>query len=208
MDANTTWGRTETGFVYHSFNADGTAICRKNIKAAEDRELFTEAKVDEMLAEAWGIRTIGYRKCEGCETREAARRDRLAASLAPSTGEGDYLPPAAAETAAETPAKDEVPAAPYNGNDYIHNLAMGDMFRFPGDPHMIYGPVTGTTSSYDLTWTTVTFAKGVEPITRHAFRRVEITKQGPRCECRRPYDLCEENCEWPDDIEKLCAASF
>ena len=214
MDANTTWGRTETGFVYHSFNADGTAICRKNIKAADGRELFTEAKVDEMLAEAWGIRTIGYRKCTGCETREAARRDRLAASLAPSTGEGDYLPPAetvAAEPTAQTaeaPAPADAPKGPYSGNEYIHNLHLGDMFRFPGDPHMIYGPVTGTTSSYDLGWTKVTFAKGVDPVERHAFTRVEVTQRGPRCECRRPYDICEQGCEWPDDVEKLWAASF
>ena len=94
MNAN--WGRTETGMVFHSFDADGIAICRKSIKAAG--ESVTETKVDEMLAEAWGIRVQGYSKCERCATKEAAGRDRLAASMAPSTGEGDYLSPAAERT--------------------------------------------------------------------------------------------------------------
>ena len=206
MNANTTWGRTETGMIFHSFDADGVAICRKNIKAAG--EFLTETKVDEMLAKAWGISAQGYRKCDGCETREAAHRDRLAASLAPSTGEGDYLSPAAAETAAETPVKDEVPATRYSGNEYIHNLSMGDMFRFPGEPDVIYGPVTDVTSDHSLTWTDVSFAKGVEPITRHSFRRVEVTKPGPRCECGLPYDRCYEGCDWPYDVEKLWRSSF
>ena len=82
MNANTTWGRTETGMIFHSFDADGVAICRKNIKAAG--EFLTETKVDEMLAKAWGISAQGYRKCERCATKEAAHRDRLAASMAPN----------------------------------------------------------------------------------------------------------------------------
>ena len=210
MNAN--WGRTETGMVFHSFDADGIAICRKSIKAAG--EFVTETKVDEMLAKAWGISAQGYRKCERCATKEAAHRDRLAASMAPSTGEGDHLPPAetvAAEPTAptaETTAPDDAPKGPYSGNEYIHNLHMGDMFRFPGDPHMIHGPVADTTSSYDLGWTKVTFAKGVEPVERHAFTRVEVTQRGPRCACRRPYDLCEQGCHWPDEVEQLWAASF
>lgn len=96
----------------------------------------------------------------------------------------------------------------YDGNGYIHNLHLGDMFRFPGDPHVVYGPVADVTPDYNLTWAKVTFTKGVEPVERHAFTRVEITKQGPRCECRRPFDLCEEECPWPDEIEDLWAASF
>ena len=92
MNAN--WSLTETGKVYHSFNAAGIAICRSSIAADQYRGAITETKVDEMLAEAWGIRVQGYRKCERCATKEAAHRDRVEASLAPSTGEGDYLPPA------------------------------------------------------------------------------------------------------------------
>ncbi|AMD42818.1 hypothetical protein SEA_XKCD426_77 [Streptomyces phage Xkcd426] len=97
---------------------------------------------------------------------------------------------------------------PYWGNEYIHNLHMGDMFRFPGDPHQVYGPVADVTSSYDLSWTDVSFSREKPKVERHAFTRVEITKRGPRCECGRPYDLCEMDCPWPDEIEKLWASSF
>jgi DNA-binding CsgD family transcriptional regulator len=92
MNAN--WSLTETGKVYHSFNAAGVALCRSSIAADQYREAITETKVDEMLAEAWGIRVQGYRKCERCATKEAGHRNRVETSMAPSTGEGDYLPPA------------------------------------------------------------------------------------------------------------------
>ena len=98
MNAN--WSLTETGKVYHSFNAEGVAICRSSIEADQYREAIAETKVDEMLAEAFGVSALGYRKCERCATKEAARRDRVESSLTPSTGEGDYLSPA--EVATET----------------------------------------------------------------------------------------------------------
>lgn len=103
---NATWTTTETGQTYHSFKADGVAICRSNIKADQYRGTRTETQVDEALAQAWGISTQGYRKCGTCAKKEAAHRDRVAASLAPSTGEGDHLPPAApvAEVAVITPS--------------------------------------------------------------------------------------------------------
>lgn len=90
---NSTWGRTETGTVYHSFKADGTAICRSNIKLGSNG-LITEEKVNQLLARAWGVRTQGVRKCSTCETKEIGHRNRVEASMAPSTGEGDHLPPA------------------------------------------------------------------------------------------------------------------
>jgi hypothetical protein len=93
MNAN--WGLTKSGKTFHSFNADGAAICRSSTKADQYRESVTGTKVDEMLAEAWGIRVQGYSKCERCATKEAAFLARRDASLAPSTGEGDYLPPVA-----------------------------------------------------------------------------------------------------------------
>lgn len=99
-----TWGRTETGMVFHSFKADGTAICRSNIKAAG--EFRTEASVNAALAKPWGLATQGFRKCENCAAK-AAFRDRAEASMTPSTGEGDYLPPAA--EAPSTPDTEETP---------------------------------------------------------------------------------------------------
>lgn len=91
---NATWGTTRTGMTYHSFNADGTAICRKNIRQPEGVDSYTEAQVDARLAEAWGARVRGFRKCDTCSEMEAAFEARVEASMAPSTGEGDYLPPA------------------------------------------------------------------------------------------------------------------
>lgn len=88
-----TWGTTRTGMVYHSFNEEGQAICRNNIRRPEGVDSLTETQVDARLAEAWGARVRGFRKCESCTQMEAAFRDRLEASMAPSTGEGDYLPP-------------------------------------------------------------------------------------------------------------------
>lgn len=92
MDA--TWMTTRTGMTYHSFKADDTAICRKNIRRPEGVDSYTEAQVDARLAEAWGARVRGFRKCETCSEMETAFEARLASSMAPSTGEGDYLPPA------------------------------------------------------------------------------------------------------------------
>lgn len=90
---NATWGTTETGTVFHSFGV-AHAECRKNIKPAPLTELRTEESVDQALETPWGISTLGYRKCAKCARIEAAFRDHLEASMEPSTGEGDYLPPA------------------------------------------------------------------------------------------------------------------
>jgi DNA-binding CsgD family transcriptional regulator len=89
-----TWGTTKTGTVFHSFKADGTAICRGSIRQPEGVDSYTETQVDARLAEAWGARVRGFRKCETCAGKEAAFRDRAEAAMAPATGEGDYLPPA------------------------------------------------------------------------------------------------------------------
>lgn len=90
-----TWTTTRTGLTFHSFSSDGTAICRSSIKAAGG--LITETQVDESLAEARRARVRGMKKCDTCATKEAAFRDRLETSMAPSTGEGDHLAPAEAD---------------------------------------------------------------------------------------------------------------
>ena len=90
---NATWNLTRTGKTFHSFNADGVALCRDSIRRGDNTAAsFTEDDVNGMTDENL---TGAYRKCNGCGTKEAAGHDRLTASMAPSTGEGDYLPPAA-----------------------------------------------------------------------------------------------------------------
>lgn len=88
------WNTTRTGMVFHSFKTDGTAVCRGNIRHAEGTELFTEEQIDARLAEAWGARVRGFRKCDSCSGLEAKAAARAEASMQPSADEGDYLPPA------------------------------------------------------------------------------------------------------------------
>lgn len=104
MDTKT-WGTTRTGMIFHSFKDSGVAVCRSNIRRPEGVDSYTEAQVEARLAEAWGARVRGFRKCESCTELEAAFRDRLEASMEPSTGEGDYLPPAEDASVAPTETK-------------------------------------------------------------------------------------------------------
>lgn len=75
-----TWGRTETAFTFHSFKADGTAICRSNIKAQADGTRRTEGQVDSMISDSPHL----FRKCTACEKKEAAHRARVEDSMAPA----------------------------------------------------------------------------------------------------------------------------
>lgn len=106
MNVTTTWGTTETGKVYHSFGA-AHAECRKSIKPGTGRPMISESRVDEILAKPWGVSTQGYRKCEKCAQLEADFRSRAEASMQPSTGEGDYLPPAVETNTPQNPFKEE-----------------------------------------------------------------------------------------------------
>lgn len=93
-----TWSLTETGTTFHSFNSAGVAICRSNIRQGASQGTRTEEQVDAFLGKPWS--GIGHSKCSRCAVKEAAHRDRVSASLEPSTGEGDYLPPAKEEKVA------------------------------------------------------------------------------------------------------------
>lgn len=101
-----TWVTTETGKVYHSFGVVH-AECRKSIKPGTGRPMISESRVDEILAKPWGVSTQGYRKCEKCAQLEADFRSRAEASMQPSTGEGDHLPPAVETNTPQTPSKEE-----------------------------------------------------------------------------------------------------
>ena len=87
-----TWNLTRTGKTFHSFSTDGRAICRDSIRRGDTAASFTEDDVNRMTDENL---TGAYRKCNGCGVKEAGHRDRVEASMTPSNGEGDYLPPAA-----------------------------------------------------------------------------------------------------------------
>jgi hypothetical protein len=84
MSENKTWAITATGFTFHSFNGD-TALCRKNIKAIDDRRR-TEAQVDKAVADSPHL----FRKCTSCEKKEAEFAARVEASMAP-VGEYDQV---------------------------------------------------------------------------------------------------------------------
>lgn len=91
------WTYAGTGTKVHAF-VDGVALCRKNLRN-------DPARVERMGHDYAGA--VYYASvCSNCQTkfnaaieREEAHQARLENSLAPSTGEGDYLPPAQ-----ETPA--------------------------------------------------------------------------------------------------------
>lgn len=92
------WNLTDTGVVFHVFKEDGTAQCRKTTKVAPYRQPDTESHVDRIAAQP-----LGYRKCASCAKKEAAFRDRAEASMQPSDGEGDCLPPAEAAPVKRAP---------------------------------------------------------------------------------------------------------
>lgn len=95
-----TWNLTDTGVVFHSFKADGTAICRKNIKAGSwafrTRER-AEASVSNIIVN-------GHRMCESCVKKETATEERAAASMQPATEAHDFGYVAPQEDVQEAPA--------------------------------------------------------------------------------------------------------
>jgi len=85
------WNYSNTGTKLHAF-LNGVAICRSSIRrpGAEHTALdYCEARSHQM--------------CATCDKRFNAAIERIEASMEPSTGEGDYLPPA------ETPAPEATP---------------------------------------------------------------------------------------------------
>lgn len=90
-------------------------------------------------------------------------------------------------------------------DEFIKDLKLGDHFRFPNDTTgAVYGPVRCAESDYMLQGTRVDFGGG-NHMDRHAFTKIEITSRAPKCPCGRFYELCENECEWPDSLEALYA---
>lgn len=87
--SNKTWGRTETGDVFHSFNGEGTGLCRKNVKVGRTSRhlgLIDESAVDRIIDSNGHL----FRKCASCAKREAEFRARVEASMQP-VGEYDQV---------------------------------------------------------------------------------------------------------------------
>lgn len=85
------WTWTNVGTKKHAF-VDGVALCRKNI--TRNPESVALHGMDYCTAKGASICTGCDRKFNAAIEREEAYQARLAASMQPSTGEGDYLPPA------------------------------------------------------------------------------------------------------------------
>lgn len=89
------WNFSGTGTKVHAFIDGRSAACRKSIARPAGNDMdFCQAK-----------QGFKFSVCTTCETRFNAAIERLENSLQPSTGEGDYLSPAA----------EEAPAAPCTG---------------------------------------------------------------------------------------------
>ena len=121
------WNFSGTGTKVHAF-VGGVALCRKNIK---DSEITRPNHRDFCLAREEVRKAAGTGMCAGCLKkfeaeieREEAFQERLAASMEPSIGEGDYLPTADAVPAEET--ADQVYARSADGETTLVSIEEGD----------------------------------------------------------------------------------
>lgn len=89
------WSTTKTGNLFHDFTPDGIPAC--GVRGTQGYgQSFKTLEAAQERAAAWRVGSLrnNVKVCPKCEAKEMAARERLAASLEPSTGEGDYLPPA------------------------------------------------------------------------------------------------------------------
>lgn len=89
------WNTTQTGYLFHNFE-NGQATCNRRIKETGVGTSFETLEATQEHAKAWRVGSLrnNITVCEKCEAKELAFRERAEASMAPSTGEGDHLPPA------------------------------------------------------------------------------------------------------------------
>lgn len=128
------WNTTETGKLFHSFE-NGQAVCNGRIKDTgfAGNALATVELAKERIA-TWRVGSLrnGLKICTKCEAKENAAAERLAASMAPSTGEGDYLPPAVATQTPEWGCCDHAPM--YHGGSGCDQCACTMDRRKMDDP--------------------------------------------------------------------------
>lgn len=81
------WNFSGTGTKVHAFSG-GHALCRKSIARPAGSDMdFCQAE-----------QAFKFSVCTSCKTKFNAAIERLENSMQPSTGEGDYLPPAEVKT--------------------------------------------------------------------------------------------------------------
>lgn len=90
MNTEKVWNFAGTGTKVHAFINGKSAACRSNIQRPAGENMSLEhAK-----------RGFQFSICATCEKKFNAANARMQASMMPSTGEGDYLPPAREEAPA------------------------------------------------------------------------------------------------------------
>lgn len=81
-------------------------------------------------------------------------------------------------------------------------LMFGDRFRFAGDTEgTVYGPVTRT-QDYVGGHFSAYLADGTEHY-GGSFKQVVLLHRAPDCACGVHVDFCENECEWPAELETL-----
>lgn len=84
----------------------------------------------------------------------------------------------------------------------FNQLLFGDRFRFVGDLEGIsYGPVVRTLDYVDGSYTVE--LKGGGDFYRSGWAKVVLLHRAPNCECGAHVDFCENECEWPAELETL-----
>lgn len=88
----TVWDFSNTGSKFHAFINGQTAACRSSIAVPLQfkQNATTLAKAGQLASDRPGV-TV----CQRCTAKFTAAMHRYQASMAPSTGEGDHLPPTA-----------------------------------------------------------------------------------------------------------------
>ncbi|MCY0926277.1 hypothetical protein OTB20_08660 [Streptomyces sp. H27-H1] len=178
------WDQGRTGFDFHAF-VDGVALCHKGRKVTA---MFASNAKDKAAAQKSVRNTPGAAMCSKCE-------EKFQATV---TVEAEEIPADESVTPVEHTS--------YAGTGYVKDLMMGDVFRLPGNPMEVFGPVRSADSDYMLYGTTVDFGRGNNREWR-AWTRIEHVKRGPKCECGRFLELCENGCPWPEEMEALFMAN-
>lgn len=90
---------------------------------------------------------------------------------------------------------------------HFGSLMFGDRFRFVGDLEGTgYGPVVRTQDYVD--GSTSVYVVGGGEFYGGIFKGVVLLHRAPDCECGRHVDLCENDCEWPAELEALWSSCY
>jgi len=116
------WGHSNTGTKVHGY-LNGKALCRSSINQP------TSASVDYFGAKD----AFGDRICANCYKKFNAAIERYEASMMPSTGEGDYLPPSEEPYAEPVEDQDDIwPELPAKSVDPMNQVRWRKTSRSAG----------------------------------------------------------------------------